>query len=283
MIKKTFICNKDRVNVFNFLLNESLLTKGKLSKIFSSRDVKVNGKRVNQDGLLNVNDVVEIFYKEVGYQNYFSIIYEDENILIVNKKGNIEVISEGGNLDIVTLLKNNNKEAFAVHRLDRGTEGLVVLAKHKVAERELLNAFKYNKVEKRYYCVVKGYPKQNASLQAYLIKDDKKGVVTIVDNKVAGSEKITTDYNLVTQHGEYALLSVKLITGKTHQIRAHLAHVGLPIIGDGKYGEKQDKKRQMLCAYNIKFNFDKGGTLLYLNEKEFKIEPDFVKDFILIL
>lgn len=283
MIKKTFISNKDSVNIFDFLLNESLLTKGKLSKIFSSKDVKVNGVRVNQDCLLNKHDVVEIFYKEVGYQNYFTIIYEDENIIIVNKNGNIEVISENGNLDVVTLLKNNNKEVVAVHRLDRGTEGLVVLAKNKETENELLNAFKYNKIIKRYYCIVKGFPKQNASLEAYLIKDEKKGVVTVVDSKDAGGEKITTDYNLVTQNGEYALLSVKLITGKTHQIRAHLAHVKLPIVGDGKYGEKHDKKRQLLCAFSIEFKLDKGSKLAYLNDKKFKIEPKFVKEFMSIL
>ena len=109
MIKKTLICKKEGINVYDYLVLESLLAKGKLDKIFNSRDVKVNGKRVGRECLLNVNDVVEIYYKEVGYQNYFSIIYEDENVVVVNKKGNIEVISESGNLDIVTLLKNNNK------------------------------------------------------------------------------------------------------------------------------------------------------------------------------
>lgn len=279
MIKKSFVSDEDNLKVFDYLLDRCTLSRGKLDKIFSNRDVKVNGVRVKGDTLLKQGDIVELYYNEVGYQNYFTIMYEDDNIIVVKKKGNIEVISDDGNLDIVTLLKNNGKNAIAVHRLDRGTEGLVILAKNRESENCLLDGFKNHLIDKNYYAIVKGNPKEEDSLIAYLKKDEKKGFVKVFDEAASGSEKITTNYKTIFKNGEYSLLSVELVSGKTHQIRAHLAHMKLPILGDGKYGEKEGYKRQMLCAYKFKFNFKNNSKLAYLNDKEFEIEVPFVKDF----
>ncbi|MDE6613483.1 MAG: RNA pseudouridine synthase, partial [Clostridia bacterium] len=164
-------------------------------------------------------------------------------------------------------------EYFAVHRLDRNTQGLIVFAKNKGAEAELLSAFKERRVIKTYIALCKNrFKEESATLTAYLKKDEKSASVKIYDKEVPDSVKIITQYSLVEKRGDIALVRITLHTGRTHQIRAHFAHVGCPVLGDGKYGDealnkKYGFKRQCLISKILAFCFT--GKLSYLNGKSF--------------
>ena len=169
------------------------------------------------------------------------------------------------------------------HRLDRNTSGLILYAKNEEALNILLDKFKNHEIEKHYSALVYGYPKcKHQKLTAYLFKDSKKSLVYISDVPKKGYNKIITSYTLIEKYdNNTSLLDVEIETGKTHQIRAHLAHIGLPIVGDGKYGindvnKKFKAKYQKLVSYCLKFNFkSESGVLNYLNGKEFKIDVSF--------
>lgn len=174
--------------------------------------------------------------------------------------------------------------AMPCHRLDRNTFGLVLFAKNKDALEILLDKFKYKEIEKHYLAYVYGIPsKKQDRIEAYLFKDTKKSLVYISDEFKKGYQKIITSYDTLKTDTKRntSVLDVKLETGKTHQIRAHLAHIGLPIIGDGKYGINSVNKAfgfksQQLCSYKLKFNFcNNSGILDYLNGKEFEIQYEF--------
>lgn len=167
-------------------------------------------------------------------------------------------------------VKNLDSDLEPCHRLDRNTSGLVVYAKG-IALEEMLKAFKERTVDKYYLAKVYGVPtKKSATLVDYLIKDSDSGMVRVVKEQVKGSVKIITEYQTIETSENSSVLKVKLITGKTHQIRAHLASIGNFIIGDGKYGVNKINKefkatRQKLTAYELKFNFDANSPLNYLN------------------
>lgn len=166
------------------------------------------------------------------------------------------------------------------HRLDRNTTGLVLFAKDEVSLEILLDKFKHHEIEKHYLAKVYGIPtKKQDILTAYLFKDAKKSLVYISDVPKKGYEKIITSYKVVEekQKENTSILDVNLHTGKTHQIRAHLAHIGYPILGDGKYGNNEINKKfgyktQQLCSYSITFRFKAdSGILNYLNNREIKL------------
>ena len=162
------------------------------------------------------------------------------------------------------------------HRLDRNTTGLILYAKNQEALDILLNKFKFHEIEKHYLAWVYGIPKVNFKRsEAYLFKDNKKSIVYISDFPKKGYTKIITSFFVLEKRPDNtSILDIEIETGKTHQIRAHLAHLGFPIIGDGKYGKndinkKFGKKHQMLCSYSLKFNFKTdSGILNYLNSKK---------------
>ena len=160
------------------------------------------------------------------------------------------------------------------HRLDRNTEGLILFAKDKASLEILLEKFQNHEIIKYYKCKVYGiFNKKNDVLEAYLFKDNKKSLVYISDEKKQGYRPIKTEYTVIEENIEknYSILEVILHTGRTHQIRAHLAHIGHPIIGDGKYGINEinkifGEKNQNLVAYKIKFDFSTNGSIIdYLN------------------
>lgn len=245
-----------------------------LRSALRKKDVKINGVRTDKDVLLNVGDKVEIYYKPIDDKGY-SVVFADENVLVVNKK------SGYASETIYNTIVKEQKNAFFIHRLDRNTSGLMIFALNEIAEKELLYGFKNREFDKVYKARVKGVPKQQkAVLTAYLFKDQKNSLVTITDNKVVGSSLIKTGYEVISSTTEFSDLLVTLYTGKTHQIRAHLAHIGHPILGDGKYGDfslnnKLKLKRQMLTAIRLTLKFDKESFLYYLNDKTFTIDSEF--------
>ena len=243
---KKIIINKkyDGKKLNKFLLdNFNGLTLNTIYKALRKKDIRINNIKVSENCILKENDELTIFINDnLLYKTFdLDIIYEDDNILIVNKPVGIEVISCNKNNFTLTkmILEHFSSKDFPTpcHRLDRNTYGLVVFAKNKKALEILLNKFKNMEIEKHYKCTVYGIPKiKNNTLKAYLFKDRKKSLVYISDEAKKGYQKIITSYKVLSENLENntSLLDVTLHTGKTHQIRAHLAHIGLPIIGDRK-------------------------------------------------
>lgn len=252
----------------------------RIQKIIKSKSVKINRIRVGVDMNVNAGDLVCVYLPD-REKDSIEVVYRDENILVVNKAPGIEVQGE----DSLTERINNiltDATALPVHRLDRNTMGLVVFALNKNAETELLASFKDKDLDKVYNCIVVGTPKPaTAKLKAFLFKDAKKSMVYISDVQKKGYLPIETHYKTLKTFGELSLLEVKLITGRTHQIRAHLAHVKLPILGDGKYGinkvnHKYRVKTQLLCCTRITFHFQQ-GTLKYLDGKSVVLNIDLTQ------
>ena len=282
---KTLIVNKkyDNKKLSNFLLgNIENLSSNLFYKTLRKKDIKVNGKRVNTDILIHENDEILVYISDALLKPTISldIIYEDDNILIINKPIGIEVTGNNSLTSIVhNLYKTSEFLPMPCHRIDRNTIGLVLFAKNQSSLDILLNKFKLHEIEKHYLALVYGIPKKNFQrCEAYLFKDNKKSQVYISNTMKKGYQKIITTYSVLKRYqNNTSLLDVEIETGKTHQIRAHLAYIGYPIIGDGKYGKNEinkkfGKKYQMLQNYILKFNFKTpSGILEYLNGKSFMI------------
>ena len=167
--------------------------------------------------------------------------------------------------------------AKAIHRLDRNTSGILVYALDNNSEIELLNAFKTHTVKKYYLAEVYGVLKEKqAILTAYLVKNNQSGTVKVYDEKTENSLTVKTEYKVVKEYDNSSVLSILLHTGRTHQIRAHMAHIGHFVIGDGKYGKEKINRQfnanyQRLCAYKITFKFSENSLLNYLNGKEISL------------
>lgn len=246
-------------------------------KLLRKKDIRINGNRIHEDCILHTGDEVVVYIQDSPAHKNIPIIYEDNNIVIINKPAGIEVTNNKNSL--TSELKENYTYIEPCHRLDRNTSGLVVFAKNENSLNNLLNGFKAHEIKKFYACIVIGkMPKEKDSLDAFLFKDSKKSLVYISDTPKKGYLSITTIYKVLKYNKEkdLSLLDVELKTGRTHQIRAHLAHIGHPILGDGKYGINEinkefNKKMQMLCAYELKFDFSSSNSLSYLNDINFKI------------
>lgn len=252
------------------------LSQNTLQKALRQKDIRVNGIRTSQNIVLHVGDALKVFICDellLGASTFnLDIVYEDDNIIVINKPANIEVVGE--NSLTSHLEKYINVFVKPCHRIDRNTTGLVLFAKSEESLAILLDKFKHHEIEKHYLATVYGIPKKKTDrLEAYLFKDNKKSLVYISDTPKKGYQKIITSYKVIQENKKdnTSVLNVNLETGRTHQIRAHLAHIGYPIIGDGKYGineinKKFHQKTQLLESYSLKFNFSsKSGILEYLN------------------
>ncbi len=235
--------------------------------LLKEKSIKVNGKRVGRNVPLYRGDTVYYYLSPKRAEKpAFYVVYEDENILVADKES-------GVNSEAVFAALQREKECYFVHRLDRNTKGLLAFAKTKAAEEELLKAFKNRLVEKKYHALCFGvFAAERETLTAYLKKDEDSALVKVYGKPVFGSEKIITEYRVLQRLEKTTKVEVTLHTGKTHQIRAHLAHIGCPIVGDMKYGNTEQNRqlkiaRQRLVSKKVTFFVD--GTLAYLYGREF--------------
>ena len=283
-MKKLIVSKKYDGKKLNKFLLENIpnLTYGLFCNTLRKKDIKINEKRINKDVLVYEGDEILVYIAdsllEGKNQVKLDVVYEDDNILLINKPANIEVTGENS---LTSLVHKNyidsNFKPMPCHRLDRNTTGLVLFAKNEIALNILLDKFKNHEIEKHYLALVYGIPNiQHKRCEAYLFKDNKKSMVYISDVPKKGYVKIITSFSVLKKRKDNtSLLDVEIETGKTHQIRAHLAYLGFPIIGDGKYGKNDinksfKKSHQMLCSYKLKFNFSSDSCVLnYLNGREF--------------
>ena len=298
-----------------------------LYKSIRLKKIKVNRKRAEASQTLIEGDTVQCFlaeeFFERGKKHDFSessslgakslsrinakpdIVYEDENILLVNKPQGLSVHEddESKSNTLITYILSylyakgeydpEREQSFTpalCNRIDRNTQGIVIAAKNAEALRVMNEKIKLREIDKFYLAAVHGIPKvREATLNGFLIKDEKTNTVRVYDrNAPRGAKSIITKYRVIATADSSALVEVELLTGRTHQIRAHMAHIGHPLVGDGKYGNnKLDRERgykyQALCSYRLRFSFKGEPTVLdYLNGKEFSIpksEIYFTKDY----
>lgn len=267
---KTFTVTKQQKISKEILANVEGLSYAAIMKLIREKDVKVNGVRVKTDSTVNIGDIITVYNKGETLPTIRKI-YEDAAVLVVGKPSG--VLSEA----FYRTLKNDYGELYFIHRLDRNTSGVMIFAKTPDAEEELIEGFKRHKFDKKYLAEVYGIPeKDQAILTAYLKKDAGNSLVRIYDKATEGSTPIKTGYKIIEKYGDTSLLEVTLYTGKTHQIRAHLSHIGHFVVGDGKYGDNRFNKSkkattQRLTAYSLTVRFDKNSPLHYLDGKVFKI------------
>lgn len=283
---RKIVVEKNNKKIVNYIKSQfHNVPESALYKALRQKDIRINNIRISENIPVSIGDEITIYLKdEILYGNHAqlnheSIIYNDTNIVIVNKPQGILVQGTENDIGLEKLVNDyfNTTSIFACHRLDRNTSGLVIFAKNKESEEIILELIKNHEITKHYSCLVYGHPKQeHATLHAYLFKDRKNNRVIISDEKKRGYVEIITKYTVIKKYMDNtSLLDVELITGKTHQIRAHLAFIGYPIIGDGKYGINQINKQfgktwQELQSTQLYFK-NAYGKLEYLKGKKFGI------------
>lgn len=289
-----------------------LLPKTLLYKYIRIKRIKVNGKRAEISTRLQENDVVEMYindeFFEAAPQKYdflkssknLNIVYEDENIILCDKKAGVLCHPDDKeyNDTLIDRIKRclyekgefnpDSEISFVpalVNRIDRNTGGIVIAAKNAESLRILNQKMKDRELHKFYLCIVHGTPKAKSGLlEGYLHKNEDKNIVKISKTQFGDSKEIRTKYSVLDSKNGLSLIEVELLTGRTHQIRAHFASIGHPLLGDGKYGtnaqnKKYGYKKQCLYSYKLVFDFKSdAGILEYLNGREFTVQDVWFKD-----
>ena len=282
-------------------------------KFIREKRIKVNHKRADQKTRLSEGDVVEFYIKDEFFEKdndlsftllnpNLNVVYEDDNILLVDKKPGVIVHSDdketsGTLIDKVKayLYKKGDynpeeERSFApalCNRIDRNTGGIVICAKNAEALRCVNELIKNNEVTKKYLALVHGtISKENGHIKNYLLKDSATNMVSVFEKPVKGALTAESYYKVLKEDKKrnISLVEVTLVTGRTHQIRAQFSHMGNPLVGDGKYGiNKEDKKLgykfQALYSYKLSFSpKSEDNTLFYLKDKVFKVDEVFFED-----
>lgn len=247
----------------------------KARALINAKDAKINGARVKDDVVLTAGDVVTVFYEQKQMAKHYNPVFIDDNVIAVDKFDNVETINSKGD-SLYDELKAEYGEIYAIHRLDRRTSGLVIFARNRVAENELLTAFKNRLLDKKYHAIVKGqFNSSHAILKNYCVKDAKNSIVKVIDKPTPNAVEIITEYKVIKTIGSNSLVEITLHTGRTHQIRAHMAYIGHQDIGDGKYGVADRKDRLKLASVSLKFDLPKDYKLNYLNNQPLKVKAWF--------
>lgn len=301
--------NEDGLRLWRFCEKMCpLMPKGLLHKAFRNKRVKINGRKRREDYRLVPGDKIELYINDEFFPEENSasrprenrdfsaldIVYEDDNILIANKPFGLLCHSDSKNqpnlIDMITAYLQNKGEynpreenTFApalCNRIDQGTGGMVIAAKNRAALVDINRVIKAGKAEKTYLCVTEN-PVARGRYTAYLKRDTTAKKVTVSSSPAAEAKEIVTEFKTLESRNGYSLVECHLITGRTHQIRAHLAFLGCAILGDKKYGKPfKGLDSQMLCACKLKFkDIDPSMSVSYLSNREFCLKNNPVKEF----
>lgn len=306
-MKQFTITKNDSGQRLNKFLEKAVpkLSGGMMHKYIRIKRIKINGKRTDFAYRLQEGDVLQLYLNDEYFERVeedkaylkanpdISVIYEDEHILLVNKPAGLVVHADDNGTEdtLIARIQSylyhygrwNPKDAASFvpslcNRIDRGTSGIVIAAKTAEALRVMNQKIRDRELHKSYLCVTCGHvrPKQGR-IQNYILRHEKEHRVTVHDRPVPGGRTAITQYRVLKETPELSLVECDLITGRTHQLRAHFAHMGKPLLGDSKYGKnefnrKYHRKTQALCSHKLRFDFTTdAGALNYLNGKTFTV------------
>ena len=278
-------------------------------KMLRKKNITLNGKKADGTEKLKCGDEIRLFLSDETYEKFagkvqpkekfpmakLNIVYEDSNVIFINKPaGMLSQKSVPSDVSLNEYLlgyleksgqwKQEESKAFrpsVCNRLDRNTSGMVICGKSMAGLQQMAALLKDRSLHKYYLCLVKGVMTESQHLEGYLLKDENSNQVKIFQKETEGAAHIITEYEPLYTEGETTLLKVTLVTGKSHQIRAHLSSIGHPIIGDPKYGDRKVNaffrethgiKNQMLHAWKLTFP-ELAESLDNLSEKSFEAEP----------
>ncbi|MBQ7153816.1 MAG: RluA family pseudouridine synthase [Clostridia bacterium] len=280
-------------------------------KYIRLKKIKVNRARAEQSYMLQPGDTVQLFIRDEFFDGSgrdlsalasikpkLEIVYEDDHIILCNKRPGVLVHEdeEGGENTLIQHIcaylyqkgeyDPEKEQSFApalCNRIDRNTGGIVIAAKDAESLRCMNEKIRLDQVAKFYLCAVHGrMPRESDRLTGTLRKDSRNNIVQVSDKKLPGGKEIITEYRVLSYKNGISMLEIHLVTGRTHQIRAHMAYIGHPLVGDGKYGvNREDREKgykyQALYAWRLRFDFEDGsGPLGYLAGREFFVPKESV-------